>query len=461
MVKTIPTPPPETSHTRDRIVNALEMATCDGEYYTQHQIEQAINELPATGGVVFVPEGTWEMDGTTLTLDNHVHLRGASKWRTILNWDDATAADGITIGVDGALQARSSISNMTLDASQSKTGHAISVPTSAWTDFRDLWINDWGGDGIHVDGTATAAIYGRILDCDIEKCETGIDMTNDCRVWSIERCQVNECYAAAYPATTGTGIDLHSCYLVSVLGCSLETLGNGVYQTGTRNCHVKDTYFESISTAPVQVTNNSTGSEILSNWGTIVSLCVVLNNALFSRVEGNDFRSVYGAGFTINNSLEGTVAMHNHAQTAAFNNVPWDDAGMTTPPAYMEQIRSGTGAPTEPVTDYGRIIFSPATTQSITAVGDTVLHGCRVQPFTADGAYTMTSTPTIATGTDGEIITLVNVGANTVTFQDEASLGNTDLELGAATRAVAQFGTLTLLYNSTLDKWVEVGYFGG
>lgn len=77
---------------------------------------------------------------------------------------------------------------------------------------------------------------------------------------------------------------------------------------------------------------------------------------------------------------------------------------------------------------------------------------------TAGALITLTSTPTIADGVQGQVIHMVNTSANTVTFQDESVLAGSNLQLGAATRAVLQYGTLSVMFNSTTGYWHEIGY---
>lgn len=77
---------------------------------------------------------------------------------------------------------------------------------------------------------------------------------------------------------------------------------------------------------------------------------------------------------------------------------------------------------------------------------------------TSGGSVTLTSTPTIADGFQGQILYLVNSSANNVVFQDESGLAGSNLRLGAATRTVKQYGTLVLWMNTTTGYWHEIGF---
>jgi hypothetical protein len=102
-------------------------------------------------------------------------------------------------------------------------------------------------------------------------------------------------------------------------------------------------------------------------------------------------------------------------------------------------------------------VNTPATAQSITAVGNAITVASTTKQFTSTGTYTLTSAPTIANGEDGQEVTLINVGANTVTIQDQGTLANSNLRLAAATVAIAPRQSVKLMYSSTVGDWVQIG----
>ncbi len=85
------------------------------------------------------------------------------------------------------------------------------------------------------------------------------------------------------------------------------------------------------------------------------------------------------------------------------------------------------------------------------------------------GAVAMTSTPTIADGTDGQLIMLFGMdGTNTVTVQDQGTLASSNLELAATTRTLGQGDILMLMYHNggnprsvpavETSNWYEVSF---
>jgi hypothetical protein len=63
----------------------------------------------------------------------------------------------------------------------------------------------------------------------------------------------------------------------------------------------------------------------------------------------------------------------------------------------------------------GDLVFTPRTTQTV--VNATVIAiGGAIVPITSTGAVSLTSNPQIAVGTNGQRVTLINVGSNPITF---------------------------------------------
>ena len=106
----------------------------------------------------------------------------------------------------------------------------------------------------------------------------------------------------------------------------------------------------------------------------------------------------------------------------------------------------------------GFTVFTPSTTQVIDAVGDAILANATMVVLNPDADYTLTSAPTIVDGTTGQIvyITSGNAEANIVTVQDQDTLASSNLQLGAASRAIGAKDVLTLIFDGT--DWLEVSY---
>jgi len=105
------------------------------------------------------------------------------------------------------------------------------------------------------------------------------------------------------------------------------------------------------------------------------------------------------------------------------------------------------------LTNSGKDIRTP-TAKSITAASDTIPITGPVVKITLDANYTLTSQPTIANGTDGQVLIIVNVdGADTLTLNDGVDY---NLRLNASTVALGPRDALTLLYSSDLTDWIQL-----
>ncbi len=104
----------------------------------------------------------------------------------------------------------------------------------------------------------------------------------------------------------------------------------------------------------------------------------------------------------------------------------------------------------------GALTFKPSATQTISAAGNSILANAARVVLDPSADFKLTSTPTIADGTPGQVIviTAANAEANTVTLQDENTLASTNLELGAPTRIITGNTSLTLMFDGT--DWVEI-----
>lgn len=108
----------------------------------------------------------------------------------------------------------------------------------------------------------------------------------------------------------------------------------------------------------------------------------------------------------------------------------------------------------------GKTVFTPGTEQTLTTVDAVTTGGTHVR-VNSTSPVTLTSTPTVADGTDGQTVVIVNTGAHPITFQDEANLAGTNMCLaGDADVALAPQASLTMLFSSTSGCWVQMGGSG-
>ncbi len=203
-----------------------------------------------------------------------------------------------------------------------------------------------------------------------------------------------------------------------------------------------------------------------------------VNISGYSNIEAESITAtgrITGAGFT--SSVAGSAATPSYNWSAGTNRGLFDDTnkvavayagadkaywGTVNHNYQVTQVASTLLAKGGVVQDTAtEVAFKPKTTQNITGVGNSFTPNARFVPFDSDNNYTLTAAPTVVDGTyDGQLCTLINVdtGADVVTVQDQGTLANSNLRLGAATRAIGPRDSLTLVWIASLGDWVELGF---
>ena len=107
----------------------------------------------------------------------------------------------------------------------------------------------------------------------------------------------------------------------------------------------------------------------------------------------------------------------------------------------------------------GKTEYYPQDLQTLAAGAAISVIRTKVRVVGDSGPVTLTSTPTIADGHTGQIVFLQGTdNTNTLTVQDQASLGGSNLVLGAATRVLGQGDMLLLMFDSNDSVWYEVSF---
>lgn len=116
-----------------------------------------------------------------------------------------------------------------------------------------------------------------------------------------------------------------------------------------------------------------------------------------------------------------------------------------------------TNASAGDVTMAGRLTITPSASQAI-AAGDAVTVTSSFAMLTSAGNVTLTSAPTVADGQDGQELTILNVDAtDSITFQDQGTLANSNLRLAAGNVVLGPRSSIKLIYSATVGDWVQLG----
>jgi hypothetical protein len=112
----------------------------------------------------------------------------------------------------------------------------------------------------------------------------------------------------------------------------------------------------------------------------------------------------------------------------------------------------------------GERVITPPKSSSVASAG-TQLSASQASLLgittTGTATITLTSTPTIVAGSDGQRLVVFNAetsGGDIITLQDKGTLSGSGLDLGASSRALGPGDALTLCYSSALSCWIETGF---
>lgn len=101
-----------------------------------------------------------------------------------------------------------------------------------------------------------------------------------------------------------------------------------------------------------------------------------------------------------------------------------------------------------------RLGLSGDTTQSITAVSDTIVITHSVVRISSDADYVLTSTPTLADPANDTLIFVYNTGLNTICLQDESVLPGSNILLDGASGVLLPGEMIILLFNAAEGAWL-------
>jgi hypothetical protein len=105
--------------------------------------------------------------------------------------------------------------------------------------------------------------------------------------------------------------------------------------------------------------------------------------------------------------------------------------------------------------------YTPTATQAITANSNAILANANLVQINPDANRTLTSTPTIADGTNGQPVRICNIHTSfTVTLQREAALASSNI-LGASNVSIGPNQCVDLTFSSALAGWAQVGAAAG
>jgi hypothetical protein len=104
----------------------------------------------------------------------------------------------------------------------------------------------------------------------------------------------------------------------------------------------------------------------------------------------------------------------------------------------------------------GTRLATPSSSQTLSA-GTALLANAEYVMFTCTGTITTTAAPTVADGSDGQVLILMNVGTGSWVIKDQGTLTSSNLRLMATSITIAPRQSIELMYSATVGDWVQTG----
>jgi len=126
--------------------------------------------------------------------------------------------------------------------------------------------------------------------------------------------------------------------------------------------------------------------------------------------------------------------------------------------ATLDSTLAVTGAATlsDNLTMASRLLLS-VKPQTLIISGAVTPNGVKIR-LTAAAPIVLSSTPQITAGAaDGQLLILLNVGSNTITFSDASILPGSGLDLVGTTLALAPKSSAILSWDATAALWQQIG----
>ena len=231
-------------------------AVGDGTTDDTAAIQAAFNSVPAVGGNIFIPAGTYKLTGTGLTFfaKSNAHIYGAGMGATILDGSAVTGGSPnavIVLGYASSAPSPAVLQDVTLrdfsikGSGSATTGNIINYRGINNITFARLEVSKGYNEVIYCDG-ATDAFHGLI----------------------VKDCYFHDCFAYySYGVNTNT-LGVRD---IEITGNRFENMATGVYILG-ENINISGNFFTNISNVGIGVgESNYTARRSISN-------CVVSNN---------------------------------------------------------------------------------------------------------------------------------------------------------------------------------------
>lgn len=381
----------------------------------------------SSGGKLVIPSGSYSLSAT-LNIPSACTIQGDGRTNTRLNFSGCSglksAANNQHVRIDGLyIVGDNTASTYGIEAVNNPRGFII----------RDCYIYKFGtagtGAGIFLRNDITYDMWGALVEETIvEECGKGYLLN------SSNACTLMNCISRL---NLGHSLEANGCTAFNVSGGLYENPLAGATST-QYNMYIESSQQFTISGVWSEnaKSNNLT---IISSQSGLISGCLFDNvqstNPLV-RIENSE--NINFVGVEVENIESGQIGVDVDAFC-----VQIDTSGI-----YAGGVNLGT------LVTNDSLSIEPAST--------TVANGFTLDPrqkpgrklyaINAASAIASNASTAIQNGTDGQVITLINTGSNSITLKNSA---NTAL-VGGVDYVIGQNDTLVLLYSTTTGLWHEL-----
>lgn len=260
-------------------------------------IQEAIDDLPSTGGIIFFPPGSYLLEGSvwlagTSQDKSNVVLVGSGPSTSIITTGTCDNVPQIMMGKSNGLSEGMQVLNMRFDGSGTTDGYHAGISLNGSKNARVIGCHfeDIEGSGIHAIGSIGAMIH---------KCNF-IDMGEASSYDGLEGCGIY------HGAVVGNNRTISEIDMLSVTNCYFaDNMKHGIYLTGASNVRISDCTFDQNEEYGILIETLSRSSVR----GVIIKNCTFYDNyydgiAFEAREPGTSIAGIVISGNTVTGSSQ-------------------------------------------------------------------------------------------------------------------------------------------------------------
>ena len=278
------------SSTDTRVATVIVAADGSGDYT---DIQQGINALPSSGGLVFIKNGTYNISNPIVIDKSNVTLQGAG-FSTIIQLNNGVNDSAIKVGDGSNSYSKIVLRDFKVDGNKANNSYASNIyvrSNCSDVTITGVWSYNSNGPGINIDsGSDHCNIFG----CIIENTDShGINC------YAANYLTIQGCKLLNTALSYGAGIEIDSAIEFSIIGNRLLWTQRAVNSSGIM------TYGYMSNAKKGIIANN-----IIEGCDNGLNLAVYMGTNERTIVSGNYIKDVYNLGISVlsqNSNIVGNI----------------------------------------------------------------------------------------------------------------------------------------------------------